>query len=162
MQDLPEEWSSIARSLGFTLDELALNRAGQISSHQAWENVRMALFPVGLALVFLGMLLVFVFLVKPAGVGRLLYAVPIVGLVVMVGLAWYFAVAAWQHRVLVAQGPLHFQKGRGGPSIVVDRIWVQDSPHAAPSTLMEGNAYRLYYVARSRRFLSIEPLAERP
>jgi hypothetical protein len=43
----PSQLEHIARTLGFTLNELALNRLGQISAHQGWEVTREALFSLG-------------------------------------------------------------------------------------------------------------------
>jgi hypothetical protein len=158
----PDSLAGVAAKLGFSLEELALNRSGQLSSHQTWEAVRMALFPVGLALVFVGMFMALLFLVRPGGLGRLIFAIPIVGFILMVGLSWHFGSAAWSPKVRTAEGALRFQQGRGGPHVVVDGVWAQSSPRQAATILQEGKPYRLYYLERSRQFLSIEPVSEGP
>jgi len=150
--------SVISSALGFTMDELSLNRAGRLSSRQLWESIQLGLWPIGMFLVLVVMLLSFVLWTKPSGAGKVLYAMPLAGMALMAYLTWYFMSAAWVHRVLIVDGELSFQERRGGPAVIVGGIWLQNPPQGAPSVLNPGDRYRLYYVGTSKMFLSIEPL----
>ncbi|SRR5450759_972825 len=158
----PSQLEHIARTLGFTLDELALNRLGQMSAHQGWEAVRYTLVPVGGALVGIGGVLAIHFLMKPIWLRRLVLAVIAVAALLMIVIASQTIAAAWQRKVVNAEGALDFQTfGRGGPIIFVDHAHIP-APTGSSDVLTKGEIYRLYYVQGSNQFLSIEPVSKAP
>ncbi len=150
----------IARTLGFTLDELALNRTGQISARQSWENVRLAAWGMGLIVAVIVAILVLVFIIKPTGILRLvncLFLIPGFLVVSYIGCVWIRGVI--ERRVLVTEGSLSFHgAGRGPPTMVIGQARVPAPPHAN-AVLTENTPYRVFYLAHSRIFLSIEPFA---
>jgi hypothetical protein len=158
----PSQLEDIARTLGFSLDELALNRLGQLSAHQGWEIVRQALAFTGGALMGIGAILVVVFLVKPVGLWRLCYVLLVAGAVLMIVIGSQSIVAAWQHKVVSAEGALDVQVfGRGGPIMFVGRAHIP-APTGAASVLTKGENYRLHYIQGLDQFLSIEPVSKAP
>jgi hypothetical protein len=150
----------IALSLGFTIQELSLNRAGQISARQSWENVRLAAWGAGMILAVIVAILVLVFLIKPTGILRLVYCFFLIpGFLVVSYIGFVWIRGAIEQRVLVAEGSLSFHgAGRGPPTMVIGQARVPAPPHAN-AVLTENTPYRVYYLAHSRIFLSIEPFA---
>jgi hypothetical protein len=159
---MPAPTDQIADTLGFTLEELALNRAGKMSSHQVAESVKNALGASGLVITMVGLTLVVLFLGRPTGVIRVMSTVICLGLIALFTMfAWQAARDAVSHEVLVAEGPLEFRSGhRQGSMVVVGAFRsTVDNAHKA---LAAGERYRVYYRANTGDLLSIEPLAASP
>jgi hypothetical protein len=80
----------------------------------------------------------------------------------MVAIASQSITAAWQRKVVNAEGALDIQVfGRGGQFIVIGRAHVR-APTGSSDALKKGEIYRLNYVQGSNQFLSIEPLSKVP
>ena len=153
---------SMATQLGYTLDELALNRSCVVSRAQARASVEAAVPMVVLALATLGILAVVSVLVKPAGVRRIWFGLlSFGGVAVGLSLAWSTVYAAIERRVLVAEGQLAFTSGyRQSVSVIVGDF--RGPVHNAHSAFLAGARYRVYYLAHSGDFLSAEPLDPSP
>jgi hypothetical protein len=157
----PSQLEHIAGTLGFTLNELALNRLGQISTHQGWEVARAALGFSGFAIAAIGAIPIVIFLVKPVGLWRLAYLPISLGAVLLVVIASQFVAGAWHHKVASAEGPLDFQNLGRAAGIVIGKARVL-APKGFNDVLTEGEYYRLYYVRGLDQFLSIEPALKAP
>lgn len=154
----PAEASYLASRLGFTIPDLELNRAGQISMAQRgtayWSGAGYLLLV--LAGIAFGVAL---FRAKVSVVTRVILSVifvPGLGLVL-----WIFGskvVGAVHPRVVSVDGLIDFRgNSRGPPSLLVGEVRV-GAPDHAREVLVKGRRYRLYYLAHSLQFLSIEPL----
>ncbi|HXI60659.1 MAG TPA: hypothetical protein VNO55_31575 [Polyangia bacterium] len=154
----PTQLSQIAATLQFTLEELALNRAGRLSPQQTWDATKSALFTGALGLVVLGGLLVAALIVRPAGVVRLiLYTMGPLSLALLAFLSWGAIDGAIQRRVIAVEGALDLRSNGRGTEVAVGKSHVPIS-HKASSVLTKGARYRLYYLAGADTFLSIEPV----
>ena len=119
----------IALGLGFTIQELSLNRAGQISARQSWESVRLAAWGAGIIVAVIVAILVLVFLIKPTGILRLVYCFFLIpGFLVVSYIGFVWIRGAIEQRVLVAEGSLSFH-GAGR------RKRRSDGEHAVPGVL---------------------------
>ena len=148
--------------LGFTNEELALNRAGALSWHQLWEAIRTALVFGGLMLGVVGGLLAVVFVMRPTGYLRLVYVMLVPGALALLWLSASFVAAPFLRRVSTAEGPLDFRgSGRGPRALVIGGAWVEAPPRAA-TVLQKDESYRVYYLAGANQFLSIEPSVGAP
>jgi hypothetical protein len=155
---MPATTEPIARELGFTLEELDLNRAGALSSDQAWDAMRQALMFSVLTVFMLGL----VFAVRALRLRNTLVRVLAVGAscVGFVGLSvftWQVVLAAVERKVESTEGPLSFPGGGRGLSVAVNRRRV-GVPVGAVRVLQVGERYRVYTLAHTDRFLSIEPV----
>jgi hypothetical protein len=155
----------VALQLGFTVQELAFNRAGQLSTRQFWDSVRAASLGAGFVLAVLAAIAVVVFVVRPSGLwpkGLLVLISLLLGagllLALYVGGQW--VLAAVERKVLVAEGSVSFAgSGRGPPAMVIGQARVP-APAGARSVLTKGGSYRVFYLAHSQAFLSVEPLTD--
>ena len=147
----------IATALGFTLEDLALNKAGRLGAGQWWMLIKPAGAYLLMVLGLLGGVAGIVLNVK-AGLWR--------GLALFVSAAGGIAFA-WllvesvstlvRHRVASSQGVLSFTNAYRGVDVTVgDYSGTLSS--AARAALTSGGAYRIYYLSPSNRFLSIETL----
>jgi hypothetical protein len=152
----------IARQLGFTLDELALNRLGQLSDGQ--HN---AIFWGVLAQLLLGVVLI--------GAGLVAFVmgwrhnlfwtfkwVPMAG-VPLVSFLLFHTVrsdwsAYWKPTVSVTEGPIRFVRVRASMAIAIGTHTFGVS--GKPQLLREGARYRVYHTSGDRRTLSLEPAPE--
>jgi hypothetical protein len=157
----PSQLEHIARTLGFTMSELALNRFGQLSTHQGWEVARAALGFAGIAIAAIGAIPIVIFLVKPVGLWRLAYLPIPLGAVLLVVIASQIIAGAWHHKVAKAEGPLDFQNLGRSAGIVIGEARVL-APKGFNDVLTKGGYYRLYYVRGLDQFLSIEPVLKAP
>lgn len=149
----------IASTLGFTLEELTLNAAGKLSPHQVWVSVRTALVFSLLALLA-GGALVAVATVKANLLYRFFAVVVLVGGIFLTGReATRSAMALVSRQVLSAEGPVKIGPGARYNVSVTIGPW-HDIVADAGKVLTPGARYRVYYLARSNRLLSIEPLPE--
>lgn len=153
---------TIAATLGFTLEELALNRAGRMSPHQIAESVRSAVGISGTVLVAVGATLIVLFLGRPTGAVRILVTILCLGLVALCTAFSGQAVAgAVRHEVLTDEGTLEFKSGpRLSTMVVVGRF--RSVVNDASKVLTPGERYRVFYARHSEALLSIEPLREAP
>jgi hypothetical protein len=149
----------IAQALGFTLDDLALNRLGRMSAHQGWEVARQGLGLLGMVMAGIGGILVVLFLIKPAGLYRLVYLPIPLGAVLFIAMASPTIAGAWQHKVVSAEGALDFRQAGRWPTMVVGQAHIS-APAGSADVLTRGQIYRVYYVQRSDQFLSIEPVVK--
>jgi hypothetical protein len=150
----------ITSTLGFTLEDLVLNRAGKLSSHQVSESVKVALTFCGIAMMAVGAVLAVLFLVRPTGVLRVLYGTLSLGAAVLAtAFAWREVAGAATRRVLTDEGSIDLHGTGRGMVAVVGRSRVGISTDAL-KVITKGDRYRIYYLARSDRFLSIEPIQE--
>jgi len=158
MASLVVPTEKIAATLGFTLEELELNRAGRVSPHQSWDAIQQALTMGGLAVVAAGVMLCLVFIVRPTGWARLYYVLGFGSLALVSVFGWRAIVGAVERTVLVAEGPLNLHGTGRGTAAAIGRASVPVRYQAA-FVLTTGATYRLYYLARADKFLSIEPVA---
>lgn len=151
----------IASRLGFTMQELALNRAGQISERQSWQAIRTAVTYGGVMLAMVVAVLLVTFVIKPDRAVRIVYYFTLFpGSLVVLYIAGVWIRGAVERKVLVCEGSLAFEgSGRGPPSMVIGRARVTAPPHAV-DILAKGARYRIFYLAHSRTFLSIEPMPD--
>lgn len=154
---------AIASALEFSIDDLALNRTGRLSPEQSWQSVRLALGSVGLLLALAGAFLFTMVAIKPKGAAKLgTVACGVCALAVFGAFTWGYLAGAVARRVEMREGPLDlFGAGRGGMNAVVDRTWVPISTRAL-EVLTKGERVRVYFLAHSKQFLSIEPRAGTP
>jgi hypothetical protein len=152
---------SITSTLDFTLAELALNHIGQLSRHQIWVSTKLALTVGGMFFAMVAGGLVMLFLIKPTGLMRLLYGLPILGSIVFLIIAWQVIPAAWQRNVIMVEGPLSLEGLGRGMGIVIGHARVPVE-WTATKVLVKGDIYRLYYVEGLNQFLSIEPVSKTP
>jgi hypothetical protein len=154
------ELSQIAATLGFTLDDLAMNRAGKLSPQQSWEALKGALTSGGLMVMVLAAVLAMVFVLRPTGGWRLLYyGLGLAGLALFVVLGWQAIAGAARKAVLSAEGPLDLHGTGKGMVAVIGGARVPIA-HQGLQVLRNGGRYRLYYLGGANRFLSIEPIAD--
>jgi hypothetical protein len=152
----------IASVLEFTLDELAMNRVGKLSSHQVWLATKTAVVQGGFAVLLLGGAIVLVFGVGLTGIRRVaFYALALLALASDLPFASLFVAAAVAKRVVVPEGPLDLHgTGRGTVAVVGSQpvliSWT------ATKVLKSGEHYRIYSLAYSNTFLSIEPVSPDP
>jgi hypothetical protein len=154
-----------AKRVGFTLEDLALNRVGKVASHQLSESYTQAAGLAGVVLVMLGFVLVLSFIGR-VGVGRLVLILVFAaaGIVVAV-LSWKNFAAAWKRNVASAEGNLVLTHSPGSARQIVvvgSYNWHIDPGRPVPAVLVPGARYRVYYLPGSDMFLSIEPVADAP
>ena len=144
--------------LEFTLDDLAINRIGKLSSHQAWIATKTALVHGGLGIFFLGGIVAMIFGVGLTGFRRVaFYSLGLLGLASYVPFASLFVAAAVARRVDVHEGKLDLHgTGRGSVAVVGShRVIIS---WEASKVLRNGESYRIYSLGYTNEFLSIEPL----
>ncbi len=157
---VPISMEHIARSCGFTLEDLALNRAGKVSPHQLSNGYAEAAGIGGAFLVTLGVAMVVAFFGK-AGYGRAI-GVVVCAVAAITGAAifWKAMVGACKHKVASVEGS--FELTRPGSNmrsgVVGTYQWSFSSETGVPAVLVRGARYRVFYLAGSNHFLSIEPL----
>jgi hypothetical protein len=154
----PSELGYLTSKLGFSLAELELNRAGQLSSEQNWTALRSGVSSFGMMLAAVGVLLVILGF-RSSGMLRVVWYV---FLIPGSGVVFYFFclmfLGAVQRRVVTAEGTVDFRGGsRGPPSLLIGKASVSAPPNAS-EVLTSSRRYRLYYLAKIDQFLSIEPL----
>jgi hypothetical protein len=152
----------LATTLGFTLEELALNQAGRLSPQQVGQCVKSAAVMGLLMLVTLGLVAAMFLLVRPQGLMR--FMLPALGLgaaAVCIAMGWQTMAAAVSRKVLMAEGTLELRSGHRQSTIVVVGAFRRTVDHAH-KVLVPGQKYRVYYLAYSQDLLSLEPLPERP
>lgn len=154
------ELTQIASALGFTLDELALNRAGKLSPQQSWDALKGALTSGGLVVVALLAVLAMVLVVRPTGGLRFLYyGLGLAGVALLVLLGWQAILGAARKTVVTAEGALDLHGTGKGTVAVIGRARIPVS-HRGLEVLRNGGRYRMYYLGDANRFLSIEPAPE--
>lgn len=149
----------IASALGFTLDELSLNRVGELSSGQAWHATRQALTFAGLTIFMLVLVIALIALRLPNILVRVLaVGASCAGLVGMSVFTWHVVHAAIARQVETNQGALSIPGGGRGLTVMINgqRVGV---PVAAAGVLQVGDTYRVYTLAHSHAFLSMEPVS---
>jgi hypothetical protein len=152
------ELSRIAPTLGFTLEDLALNRAGKLSAHQSWEAIKSALTMSGLTVMVIGAFLAVVFVVRPTGFARLAYyALSLTGVALFAFLGWRSVAGAVKKVVLHAEGTLDLHGSGKGTVAVIGRARVPIS-FKAFEVLTKGGHYRMFYLSDANNLLSIEPI----
>jgi len=148
----------IASVLEFTLDDLAMNRMGKLSSHQVWMVTKWALVQGGIALLLVFGVALMVFGAGLTGFRRVaFYSLGFLSLAIYLPFAGLFVVAAVARRVDVHEGKLDLHGTGRGSVAVVDSHRVIISWVAA-KVLKNGESYRIYSLGYSNEFLSIEPL----
>jgi hypothetical protein len=152
----------IAATLGFTMEELALNRAGALSHHQSWEAVKRALGMGGLTLMLFVSVLAMVYVVRGMGRVRFLYyGLGFGGLLLFALIGWRSVVGAVKQVVLSAEGTLDMHGTGKGMVAVIGRARVLISTDAR-QVLSKGGRYRIFYLSDANSFLSIEPAPAAP
>jgi hypothetical protein len=159
---MPPSTQQIADALGFSLEELALNRAGSVSWRQLTSLFASTFLAFSFALLAAA-ILVFVgangktWMIVPYG----LLSVVVISLFGWLG--WESAVDLFERKVHFAEGPVQFKASRRGVRIVIGTFRGGAWPNAA-TVLPQGGNYRLYYLPHSDSVLSIEPIdsAETP
>jgi hypothetical protein len=154
---MPAELGDLVSRLGFTMEELNLNRAGELSASQTWSLLRTASVGIGMMLLSLGLVLM-------AWPGKATTGSRVYYVLLVIALGGTFCFGGWQfvasmrRRVSTADGLAEVKTGaRSSLRLVVGKADV-DAPVGAKDTLLPGKTYRMYYLATLARFLSIEPL----
>jgi hypothetical protein len=152
----------IAQALGFTLNELASNRLGRLSVDQSWRCTQMALAAAGFLIAIVGLLLATRYVVRPSGGVRVIFIVyGLAAFVVATFLFWRTSRAAFAKRVISQTGVLSFERSGKGLAIKVGATGF-NVPRAGETVLTRGDVYRVYYLAHTETFLSIEKLDAQP
>ncbi len=152
----------VASVLEFTLDDLARNRVGKLSSHQVWMVTKWALVQGGIALLLLFGVAAMIFGAGLTGFRRVaFYSLGFLSLAIYLPSAGLFVVAAVARRVDVHEGTLDLHGTGRGSVAVVDSHRVIISWEAA-KVLKSGECYRIYGLGYSNEFLSIEPVSPVP
>ncbi len=153
------------KRVGFTLEDLALNRVGKVSPHQLSESYVQAAAFAGAALVMLGLVLIYSFIGK-VGVGRIIWIVVFsaacITFAVLTGMT---IAAAWKGTVANSEGNIELTNSPGSARRIVvvgSYNWTFDRGTAVPTVLVPGARYRVFYLAGSDKFLSIEPVSGNP
>jgi hypothetical protein len=154
----PQEIGAV---LGFSIDELALNRARVASSRQLWHVTSTALAG---ALITVSMTAFIVTLcalnwkTMPPALSVMPVVCSVGGLFASGVLIRDTLANVVTREVSAAEGPLAFEAMGRGTAIVVGAFRGR-APERAMRVLTVGKAYRVYYLAHSDDFLSIEPIA---
>jgi hypothetical protein len=147
----------IGAALGFTLEELVLNKAGRLSPGQWWMLIKPVVVYLVMVLGMIAAMPAIVVFVKPLLLRGLALVVSGVG---ALGFGWFLVVgvsALVHHRVANSQGVLSFSNAYRGVDITIGDFSGTVSSEARRA-LVSGGAYRIYYVTPSNRLLSIEEL----
>jgi len=148
----------LASRLGFSIAELELNRATQLSPEQGWLAFQCAVESLGMMLGAAGSLLV-VLAARVPGVLRALLCVFLIPACVAVLLLSHAAFAgAVERRVATAEGLAQLRRASRRPTRLIVGGASVPSPPNAKEVLTSPRGYRLYYLAGANEFLSIEPL----
>jgi hypothetical protein len=159
---MSSDMTRIASTLGFTFAELALNRAGKLSSHQSWLAIEDALTAVGFAIAVLGGAMAMIFMVRPRGIARSIGGgLALIGVAILGFLAWKASVGAVKRTALSSEGALSLGGNGRGTSATIGRVSVPIKWEAA-NVLIPGERYRIYYLSDANSFLSIEPVVVDP
>jgi hypothetical protein len=154
-----------AKRVGFTLEDLALNRVGKVAPHQLSESYTQAAGLAGVVLIMLGFVLVLSFFGKVGVRGIILVVVFSALGVVFAVLSWKTIAGAWKRNVASAEGNLVLTHSPGSARQIVvvgSYNWHIDPGRPVPAVLVPGARYRVYYLPGSDMFLSIEPVADAP
>jgi hypothetical protein len=147
------------RLLEFTADDLARNRAGQLSPHQLADATRAAIGTGSTFVMALGLALMLGFGLRPLRLAYLFYMVMSLAALTIVGaFAATHVAARVDPRVVMVQGPINLMGGRRSWGLVVGRQHFL-IPEQGGRALRRGDEYRVYSLAHSSTFLSLEPLA---
>jgi hypothetical protein len=168
----PNLTSNLAQAIGYSLDTLAANRAGQISEGQisdlkdsAAKAVWLALLEAGLFLLFFGCSAQMGFLcgkhdcvrVSPGPATALVLLIGVI--IVCVGLLP--AVLRWtdirSQRAVMVEGLVTRERRKSSSYFHVNNLEFR-VPTEAYDALEDGRSYRVYYTLRSKTLLSIEPI----
>ena len=157
---LPPSVTEMGAVLGFSVEELDLNRSGVVSSRQLWHLCFTE--AAGTSFVVLTAAAIAILCVAK-------WKTTSAPMKIMPALYCVFAAifGGWAARDIVtnvvtrkvsaAEGPLQFEaNGRGARMIVGS--FKGGAPVGAYKVLTEGATYRVYYMAHSDDFLSIEPI----
>ena len=151
----------LASGLGFSLNDLVLNRLGKLSSGQTWTSVKSALIAVGLLTVSVvgvpGALLL-----RPQKLVKVILIVMGVAGAVIFGFLSRMALQdLFTRKPNVAEGRVELVGGTRGTHV---RIGSFDGmlPIGALDYLDPKIRYRVYYLPGTKRFLSIEPIEPPP
>lgn len=158
----------LPQAFGFTEEQLASNREGQVAEGQTsvlWTSVLW-----GVPLSVLALLLGLAALRYARGPLRVVG--PLLGLVAALGLGTLMAYPSLRDlvapTVAAAEGPVTEQTGAGkGPGHAVltiggQRLLTQAPTMVAAEAIEKGTVYRAYYLPHTKRLLSIEPVAAAP
>jgi hypothetical protein len=165
---------ALADAFGFTLDDLAANRVGKLSEHQAWELAKSALVSAGIVIAAAsGVAIAWRVLRWPLRVFSVFF--------VCAGSAWVYGMiqpALWTRAVSVS-GSVHVDRLPNGLNLViagahgdVRAYWPVFADAKLPGGellsrakegVVEGDVYRVYYLPsaylrNSGDLLSLEPL----
>jgi hypothetical protein len=160
---VPGLMEGIGASVGFTMEELASNRAGKLSPHQVTENIKDALGFGGLILVLFGMAIVSTFSGK-LGLVRIILSIFIWGLALAsFALGGREIAGSLSGKVRMAEGALGLTtspNGRERTLRVGSYQTVLDPTSTAHKILVPGESYRVFYLAGSQKLLSLEPQSQ--
>lgn len=157
---VPPSTKEIGAALGFSLEELDLNRSGGVSSRQLWHHcfsqaAWASFLMLAVAAIAIGLAANWKTISAPMRV-----VTPVLCAIVMIIAGSIIRDAAANvvtRKVSAAEGPLQFEaQGRGSRMVVGS--FKGGSPIGAYKVLTVGATYRVYYLAHSSDFLSIEPV----
>ncbi len=151
----------IGDTLGFTMDELVLNRKGKISPHQKTEILKQAISMSGMVFIAFGLIIILFLVVKPRGFRRIMFSLlSLIAISIFIMLAWGDIQDSINHKVVMAEGKLEFKAAGRGVSLIIGHYRGVINNNAY-TVLSVGKSYRVYYLFHSNHFLSIEPLPYR-
>jgi hypothetical protein len=154
---MPLPTRQMMSTLGYSLDELALNRAGQVSSDQLAGSLKAAAVSVPLTLFAISTFLFIVFYARATGWHRALLITMSILSATVVGVLAYIQVADLiTRKVATVEGPIEFTNVGKSPGIAIGHKLFETLP--CRDVLVRGGNYRVYYLAHSNTFLSLEPL----
>lgn len=147
--------------LGFERDELELNRCEKMSRRQTRESAEESLGSIGVLLSVLGLAIMTTFCRGSTAsrivFGTLLWILVAAGVVLQMSAI----IGGLRPRVVVAEGELQVGPdfGRTNSTVTIGTFrWQFDRGSVLPHVLVVGQTYRAFYVARTHRVLSIEPV----
>jgi hypothetical protein len=148
--------------LGFERDDLELNRCAKMSRRQTRESVEASLGSIGVLLSVLGLAIMTTFCRGPTA-SRIIFGTLLWMLVATVVVLQVSEImGGLRPRVVVAEGELRVGAdfGRTNSTVTIGAFrWHFPRGSVLPTVLVAGQRYRAFYVARTHRFLSIDPVA---
>src|SRR5665213_152460 len=152
--------TELMSALGFGHDELELNRRAKMSRRQIRESVWELLGVIVILLSVLGLAIMATFY-RGSAASRIIFGALLwILFVTVVVLKVSEITGGLRPRVVVAEGELRVGAdfGRTNSTVTIGAFrWHFPRGSVLPTVLVSGQRYRAFYVARTRRFLSIEP-----
>jgi hypothetical protein len=158
----PDAATDLGTALGFTPEDLRQNRAGVISHRQRANLWRMTAFGFSGATFMFGLAVGLAFLREPRAIDLVVGTLFLVVAGILAVIVVREIIALRRGSVQSCEGPLEIiASERGRWQVRVGSIrWTVTREHAAPTPVVSGRCYRVFYLAHADSgFLSIEPMS---